>query len=95
VPLHARGTRPLLPGSPSALTPAQAQDHGEASGHADFAESTEAVLALVCQDCGKPCRSETEQKIHTQRTGHASFVDKTAEVAKPVVRARSAPRAGC
>jgi hypothetical protein len=25
----------------------EAQDHGEATGHADFAESTEPVLALV------------------------------------------------
>jgi hypothetical protein len=25
----------------------EAQDHGESTGHADFAESTEAVLALV------------------------------------------------
>lgn len=66
----------------------EAQDHGEATGHADFSESTEAVLSLVCADCGKPCRSQTECDVHTKRTGHASFVDKTAEAAKPVVRTR-------
>ena len=34
------------------------------------------VLNLVCADCGKPCRSTTEQDLHTKRTGHKSFVDK-------------------
>jgi len=62
----------------------EAQDHGEATGHASFSESTEAVLNLVCADCGKPCRSATEQDVHTKRTGHTQFVDKTAEAAKPV-----------
>ena len=56
---------------------AEAQSHGEATGHADFVESTEAVLNLTCVACGKPCRSETEKDIHTKRTGHAEFVDKT------------------
>lgn len=60
---------------------AEAQSHGEATGHADFAESTEAVLNLTCVACGKPCRSETEKDIHTKRTGHAEFVDKTDETA--------------
>ena len=59
----------------------EAQDHGEATGHASFSESTEAVLTLVCADCGKPCRTVTEQEVHTKRTGHTSFVDKTAEAA--------------
>ena len=70
----------------------EAQDHGEATGHADFSESTEAVLSLVCAECGKPCRSTTECDVHTKRTGHTQFVDKTAEAAKPVVRALAAPR---
>lgn len=30
----------------------EAQDHGEVSGHSDFAESEEAVLTLVCEECG-------------------------------------------
>ena len=60
---------------------AEAQSHGEATGHADFVESTEAVLNLTCVACGKPCRSETEKDIHTKRTGHAEFVDKTDETA--------------
>jgi hypothetical protein len=71
----------------------EAQDHGEATGHADFSESTEAVLSLVCAECGKPCRSQTECDVHTKRTGHAEFVDKTAEAAKPVVRSGCAARA--
>ena len=72
----------------------EAQDHGEATGHADFSESTEAVLSLVCADCGKPCRSQTECDVHTKRTGHSTFNDKTQEAAKVVVRApRGALRA--
>ena len=134
----------------------EAQDHGEATGHADFAESTEAVLTLVrrrarrrtraharpakrdvhgascvgcarlriaqppaplrarayrgagaraadrvrlasrqeCAECGKPCRSQTEQDVHTKRTGHTQFVDKTAEAAKPMVLALAARARG-
>jgi hypothetical protein len=30
----------------------EAQDHGETSGHGNFAESEEAVLTLVCEECG-------------------------------------------
>ena len=63
---------------------AEAQQHGEASGHSDFAESTEAVLNLTCVTCGKPCRSETEKEIHNKRTGHSEFVDKTNEQAQTV-----------
>lgn len=63
---------------------AEAQSHGEATGHADFVESTEAVLNLQCVECGKPCRSETEKDIHTKRTGHATFVDKTNETAAAI-----------
>jgi hypothetical protein len=70
----------------------EAQDHGEATGHADFSESTEPVLSLVCKECGKPCRSKTECDVHTKRTGHTQFVDKTAEAAKPVVRQAAALR---
>ena len=40
------------------------------------------MLNLQCVACGKPCRSETEKDIHTKRTGHAEFVDKTAETAR-------------
>ena len=50
----------------------------------DFVESTEAVLNLTCVACGKPCRSETEKDIHTKRTGHAEFVDKTNETAAAI-----------
>jgi len=58
----------------------EVQAHAEATGHANFEESTEAVLNLVCQECGKPCRSETEKQMHTQRNpGHDVFVDKTNE----------------
>ena len=58
---------------------AEAQVHGESTGHSDFAESTEAVLNLSCVACGKPCRSETEKDIHSKRTGHLEFVDRTHE----------------
>lgn len=63
---------------------AEAQQHGEATGHADFSESTEAVLNLQCKICGKPCRSETEKDLHTKRTGHTEFEDRTNESAKAV-----------
>ncbi|EFJ22008.1 hypothetical protein SELMODRAFT_443383 [Selaginella moellendorffii] len=63
----------------------EAQEHAEISGHANFVESTQAVLNLVCTACGKPCRSQTEVDLHTKRTGHVDFADKTAEAAKPVV----------
>jgi hypothetical protein len=57
----------------------EAQDHGEITGHLNFSESEEAVLTLVCVECRKPCRSATEKALHTQRTGHSEFVDKTDE----------------
>ena len=63
---------------------AEAQSHGEVTGHADFSESTEAVLNLQCVTCGKPCRSETEKDLHTKRTGHTEFQDRTAESATAV-----------
>lgn len=47
---------------------AEAQEHAEVTSHANFSESTEAVLNLVCTACGKPCRSKTVNKI-------APFVD--------------------
>ena len=38
----------------------KAQEHAEiTSHHSNFAESTEAVLNLVCTTCCKPCRSRT------------------------------------
>jgi len=60
---------------------AEAQEHGEVTGHSQFSESTEAVLNLTCVECGKPCRSQTECDLHKQRTGHSEFVDKTSEAA--------------
>jgi hypothetical protein len=62
----------------------EAQEHAELTGHANFSESTEAVLNLVCTACGKPCRSKTETDLHTKRTGHSEFTDKTEEAAKPI-----------
>ncbi|KAL0287539.1 UNVERIFIED_CONTAM: hypothetical protein Scaly_2760600 [Sesamum calycinum] len=62
----------------------EAQEHAELTKHANFVESTEAVLNLVCSSCGKPCRSKTESDLHTKRTGHTEFVDKTSEAAKPI-----------
>ncbi|XP_009627183.1 uncharacterized protein LOC107786172 [Nicotiana tabacum] len=62
----------------------EAQEHAEVSSHANFNESIEAVLNLVCTACGKPCRSKTESDLHTKRTGHTEFTDKTAEAVKPI-----------
>ncbi|CAA2937319.1 UBX domain-containing 1 [Olea europaea subsp. europaea] len=62
----------------------EAQEHAELTKHANFVESTEAVLNLVCVSCGKPCRSKTESDLHTKRTGHTEFADKTSEAAKPI-----------
>ncbi|GLJ47744.1 hypothetical protein SUGI_1008380 [Cryptomeria japonica] len=62
----------------------EAQEHAELTGHANFSESTEAVLNLICAACGKPCRSKTESDLHTKRTGHTEFTDKTAEAANPI-----------
>ena len=62
----------------------EAQDHAELTSHSNFSESTEAVLNLVCTTCGKPCRSKTESDLHTKRTGHGEFVDKTSDAAKPI-----------
>jgi len=70
----------------------EAQEHAELTGHANFSESTEAVLNLVCTTCGKPCRSKTETDLHTKRTGHSEFTDKTEEAAKPIdLEAKSEP----
>ena len=54
----------------------EAQDHGDATGHAAFSESTEAVKRLVCRECGKTCRSDTEWDVHSKRTGHKECDDK-------------------
>jgi hypothetical protein len=35
------------------------------------------VKRLVCQECGKSCRSAEEWDLHSKRTGHAEFVDQT------------------
>lgn len=39
------------------------------------------VLNLQCKECGKPCRSRTEQEMHKKRTGHESYEDKVSELA--------------
>ncbi|KAI3435819.1 hypothetical protein D9Q98_001877 [Chlorella vulgaris] len=58
---------------------AEAQAHGDATGHSAFSESTEAVKRLVCRECGKTCRSADEWSLHTKRTGHQGYDDKTNE----------------
>ena len=55
----------------------EAQDHADATGHSNFAETTVAIKTLVCTDCGKPCRTAAEQHLHTRHTGHTSFVEKS------------------
>lgn len=61
------------------LSVKEAQDHADATGHANFEESTEATLRSKCADCGKVCRSQTEQDLHTKYTGHTQFVEQTTE----------------
>ena len=43
--------------------------------------STNQAQRLICSDCGKPCRTETERQLHTQRTGHESFQEQAASAA--------------
>ncbi|KAK7346036.1 hypothetical protein VNO80_20549 [Phaseolus coccineus] len=62
----------------------EVKDHAELTSHSNFSESTEPVLNLVCTACSKPCRSKTESDLHTRRTGHTEFVDKTSETVKPI-----------
>ncbi|PPS09149.1 hypothetical protein GOBAR_AA11501 [Gossypium barbadense] len=74
----------------------EAQEHAELTSHSNFSESTEAVLNLVCSSCGKPCRSKIdlvilglrkswkESDLHTKRTGHTEFIDKTLEAVIPI-----------
>lgn len=40
------------------------------------------VLNLECQECGKPCKSQTELDLHTKRTGHTNFADKVDSIWK-------------
>ncbi|KAJ4953876.1 hypothetical protein NE237_030708 [Protea cynaroides] len=35
----------------------EAQEHAELTSHSNFTKSTEAILNLVCNSCGNPCRS--------------------------------------
>ncbi|WIA09100.1 hypothetical protein OEZ85_008512 [Tetradesmus obliquus] len=58
---------------------AEAQAHSDATGHANFEESTQPVTQLVCTACGKPCRTDAEKALHTKFTGHTEYVDKTGE----------------
>jgi hypothetical protein len=36
---------------------AEAQNHGEVTGHSKFSETTEVIRVMKCTSCGKPCRS--------------------------------------
>ena len=51
----------------------EAQAHAEATNHANFVESTEAVLNFVCSDCGKPCRSQTVRSHHPSLSSSPQF----------------------
>ncbi len=55
---------------------ASVHDNQRYAGHVNFEESTRPVTALVCTACGKPCRSDAEQALHTKFTGHTEYVDK-------------------
>eukprot|EP00743_Colponemidia_sp_Colp-15_P001602 GILK01001749.1.p1 GENE.GILK01001749.1~~GILK01001749.1.p1 ORF type:complete len:455 (+),score=102.40 GILK01001749.1:70-1365(+) len=62
-------------------TAAEAQDHAEAFGHANFAETAEEIVAQVCTECGKPCESQTAMDLHKKRTGHQNFEQKSISTA--------------
>jgi UBX domain-containing protein 1/4 len=54
----------------------EAQTHGEITGHSDFSESTEIIKTMRCTACGKRCRNEQEQKLHSNfNEGHEDFVE--------------------
>ena len=38
------------------------------------------VLSMECEECGKPCRSQTEQDLHTKRTGMQHLLTRCAQV---------------
>ncbi|KAI4998234.1 hypothetical protein ZWY2020_053576 [Hordeum vulgare] len=57
-PFPSSHTRALDP--PRTMEFSTAATHAEATSHTNFAESTEAVLNLVCADCGKPCRPSVD-----------------------------------
>ncbi|GLC66404.1 hypothetical protein PLESTF_000423800 [Pleodorina starrii] len=58
---------------------AEAQSHGEVTGHASFEESTEVIKVMKCLTCGKPCRTDAERGMHKRFTGHAEYAEETAE----------------
>ncbi|GIL81998.1 hypothetical protein Vretimale_1559 [Volvox reticuliferus] len=58
---------------------AEAQNHGELTGHSSFEESTEAIKVMKCVSCGKPCRTDAERDMHKRFTGHAEYAEEKAE----------------
>lgn len=57
---------------------AEAQNHNEVTGHANFEETTVAIKVQKCTACGKPCRTDAERDMHKRFTGHSEFVEQEA-----------------
>ncbi|EFJ43466.1 hypothetical protein VOLCADRAFT_119060 [Volvox carteri f. nagariensis] len=58
---------------------AEAQSHGEVTGHSSFEETTEVIKVMKCVTCGKPCRTDAERDMHKRFTGHTEYVEETAQ----------------
>ncbi|XP_057317044.1 UBX domain-containing protein 1-A-like [Hydractinia symbiolongicarpus] len=46
-------------------------------------DASQLALSLVCEDCGKQLRSETDVQTHAARTGHQNFAESSAAI-KPL-----------
>ncbi|KAG2448997.1 hypothetical protein HYH02_005751 [Chlamydomonas schloesseri] len=58
---------------------AEAQNHGEVTGHSSFEETTEVIRVMKCLACGKPCRTDAERDMHKRFTGHAEYAEQTED----------------
>ncbi|KAH0739109.1 hypothetical protein KY290_037814 [Solanum tuberosum] len=60
----------------------KAEQHAKENWHTNFRESNEAFVYQVCKVCGNHCVCKTESAMHSKRSGHTEFYDRTAEVAE-------------
>ncbi|NP_001308771.1 UBX domain-containing protein [Solanum lycopersicum] len=65
---------------------AEAQQHAQEFCHTNYYESQEAIRFIVCYNCGHKCSCETESVIHSRKSGHTEFYDRTAEVTEEAAR---------
>ncbi|XP_027775364.1 UBX domain-containing protein 1-like isoform X2 [Solanum pennellii] len=64
----------------------KAEEHAKENWHTNFRESNEEFVYLLCKVCGKQCVCKTESVIHSRKSGHTEFYDRTAEVAEEAAR---------